>query len=240
MTGVPTDAPVAHIVRDLARVESIREVWVFGSFASGEATPLSDVDLLVVHDPGVRVAEFRSRLQPSEHSRRIDASFFTPASLRDQFETQPSFAEHIHDQGIPLFQRGGLGVVKHARNPMAFSASGLSRELQQYLKETEMFRSLRRFNGTFVPCLAQLYSLARSIVIVKLLQNGRHDYNWRTIFDRYSELRPWLYEDLERLGALRVYYLYVQGRGGPRSAPRAAGEIDVAKALSSIDAVAVS
>jgi len=42
-------------IADYFKTQPIVKAWIFGSFARGEETPLSDVDLLVVYDDKARV-----------------------------------------------------------------------------------------------------------------------------------------------------------------------------------------
>lgn len=39
-----------QIIADYFKTQPIQKAWIFGSFARGEETPLSDVDLLVQYD----------------------------------------------------------------------------------------------------------------------------------------------------------------------------------------------
>ena len=43
-------------IADYFKTQPIKKAWLFGSFARGEETPLSDVDLLVVYDDKKRVS----------------------------------------------------------------------------------------------------------------------------------------------------------------------------------------
>lgn len=45
-----------HIIADYFKTQPVLKVWIFGSFARGEETPLSDVDLLVQYDDKVRIS----------------------------------------------------------------------------------------------------------------------------------------------------------------------------------------
>ncbi|MBQ9287205.1 MAG: nucleotidyltransferase domain-containing protein [Bacteroidaceae bacterium] len=44
------------IIADYFKTQPVLKAWLFGSFARGEETPLSDVDLLVVYDENARVS----------------------------------------------------------------------------------------------------------------------------------------------------------------------------------------
>lgn len=43
---------IQKAIADYFKNQPIRKAWLFGSFARGEETPLSDVDLLVEYDKG--------------------------------------------------------------------------------------------------------------------------------------------------------------------------------------------
>ncbi|MCR5140479.1 MAG: nucleotidyltransferase domain-containing protein [Bacteroidaceae bacterium] len=43
-------------IADYFKTQPVVKAWLFGSFARGEETPESDVDLLVVYDENVRVS----------------------------------------------------------------------------------------------------------------------------------------------------------------------------------------
>ncbi|MBQ4009165.1 MAG: nucleotidyltransferase domain-containing protein, partial [Bacteroidales bacterium] len=41
------------IIAEYFKTQPIQKAWLFGSYARGEQTPLSDVDILVVYDDNV-------------------------------------------------------------------------------------------------------------------------------------------------------------------------------------------
>lgn len=43
---------MARLIADYFKTQPVVKAWLFGSFARGEDTPLSDVDLLVQYDQG--------------------------------------------------------------------------------------------------------------------------------------------------------------------------------------------
>ena len=47
---------MTQLIADYFSTQPILKAWLFGSFARGEETPLSDVDLLVVYDDTARVS----------------------------------------------------------------------------------------------------------------------------------------------------------------------------------------
>lgn len=49
------NATVEHIIKEYFKTKPVEKAWVFGSFARGEETPDSDVDILVTLLPDARM-----------------------------------------------------------------------------------------------------------------------------------------------------------------------------------------
>src|SRR5262245_66696927 len=86
-----------------ARRPGVREVWLFGSLARGDATPRSDADLLVVLDedarrPLDRIPEFLLLLQ--EVGRPTDVLVLTAAEWKAREGT--ALHREIVDRGMKL------------------------------------------------------------------------------------------------------------------------------------------
>ena len=45
-----------NVIANYLKTQPILKAWLFGSFARGEETPLSDVDLLVQYDENARIS----------------------------------------------------------------------------------------------------------------------------------------------------------------------------------------
>ena len=45
-----------HTIADYFKTQPVVKAWLFGSFARGEETPLSDVDLIVQYDDKARIS----------------------------------------------------------------------------------------------------------------------------------------------------------------------------------------
>ena len=43
-------------IADYFKTQPVKKAWIFGSFARGEETPLSDIDLLVTYEDNARVS----------------------------------------------------------------------------------------------------------------------------------------------------------------------------------------
>ena len=50
---------MTHKITDYLKTQPVLKAWLFGSFARGEETPESDVDLLVMYDRSQPIGLFR-------------------------------------------------------------------------------------------------------------------------------------------------------------------------------------
>ena len=47
---------IIHLIADYFKTQPVLKAWLFGSFARGEETPDSDVDILVEYDKNARIS----------------------------------------------------------------------------------------------------------------------------------------------------------------------------------------
>ena len=69
------NASITKAIADYFKTQPVVKAWVFGSFARGEETPQSDVDILVVYDKdGVSLLKHAGMIVDLEHrlSRPVD------------------------------------------------------------------------------------------------------------------------------------------------------------------------
>ena len=102
------DVPLAAIrrfARQLGERFHPDRIILFGSYASGAASPDSDVDLLVVlphDDKGWRVAtQMRQRVRPSFP---MDLIVRTPQQIRDRLALDDPFVREVIERGHVLYE----------------------------------------------------------------------------------------------------------------------------------------
>ena len=238
---------IKQALQKLGSHDAVVGVVVFGSLARGELADTSDIDVLVVHQASVSVSDLRAAVRQSlanePRLRQLDdvkPIFFTQKALLEEMDRHPSFAAHLADEGLVLYRAAEFKPVDRILSSPPITRKALHDELVVRLRQLRLFSDLDRFNGEFVPCLAQLYSIGRSVVIVKLLENDIREYSWRRVFDAYSEVRPELDTDLNRMATLRAYYEHVRNRSELPSERRNVDSRYVDRAIDSIEAVAAS
>ena len=90
---------IGHRVRPIAEKYRLRAVYVFGSYARGEATESSDIDLLVDDtDSGLRGLAYGGLYYDLEEALEKEISFVTVDSLEGpcRHKSDRYFRENVH------------------------------------------------------------------------------------------------------------------------------------------------
>lgn len=111
ITPIGSDAPVSETlpkaVRRIARELRPEKIILFGSYAYGNPTPDSDVDLLVVMKTRAsrteRYLAVSRLLRPRPFS--VDIIVKTPQEIKIALKTGNFFIEEIYSQGKVLYER---------------------------------------------------------------------------------------------------------------------------------------
>ena len=102
-----TDAKIRKAARKIADAVHPERIILFGSFAYGEPTPDSDVDLLVVMDSGLRpharVIQISEILDPRPFP--VDLIVRTPAEIDERLRIGDCFFREILSKGKVLYER---------------------------------------------------------------------------------------------------------------------------------------
>jgi hypothetical protein len=88
-------------IADYFKTQPILRAWLFGSFARGEETPLSDVDLLVQFDKDARV----SLLKHASMINDLEALLDRTVDLVPDGRLYPRIAESVNQDKILIYER---------------------------------------------------------------------------------------------------------------------------------------
>ena len=89
------------IIADYFKTQPVLKAWLFGSFARGEETPLSDVDLLVVYDDNARVSLLKHAAMICELEKIINR----PVDLVEEGTLRPRVAENVNQDKKLIYER---------------------------------------------------------------------------------------------------------------------------------------
>ena len=90
-----------QIIVDYFKTQPILRAWLFGSFARGEETPLSDVDLLVQVDKDARVSLLKYASMINDLEALLDRS----VDLVPYGKVYPRIAESINQDKLLIYER---------------------------------------------------------------------------------------------------------------------------------------
>ena len=183
---------------------------VFGSVARGDDVGEgSDLDvLLVTHDDSSR----RSLQNDARTIAGASLIVMSPSTLRIEARRRPSFVAHLIDEGLVTSAAGEWDLIAPALQAAAADKRALRAEINTRARRLDVFSRIDRFAETPVTLLSHLYTIARSLVIPKLLLADVHEYSWRRVFTRFGEVHPSLKRNAALLSDLRPFYDYARGR----------------------------
>ncbi len=88
-------------IADYFKTQPILRAWLFGSFARGEETPLSDVDLLVQFDKDARVSLLKHASMINDLEALLDRS----VDLVPDGRLYPRIADSINQDKLLIYER---------------------------------------------------------------------------------------------------------------------------------------
>lgn len=196
----------------LSRITTIRGVLLFGSVARGRSDDdESDIDILVVGiDPEITGRILRSTLPAPLKQRRLSLLYMTENQLVRLFDTGPAFTEHLRREGVILYdQDGRLAKIMTSRSRRSMS---IDDEISILLDRLRPLGDWAQYNGNHLACLAHLYVIGKSVVILALLRSGIAEFDHRTIFSSYANLYPDRRSDVDIVTELRAFSRLIAGR----------------------------
>jgi len=102
--------PLLHeIVQTIVSYCNPQGIWLYGSYAKGQARLASDIDLLVVRDSpltrGQRALEIRQLFY--DFPLRVDLVVLTPEEIAEELGRRYSFTSSIMKSAVELYSRHG-------------------------------------------------------------------------------------------------------------------------------------
>ncbi len=115
---------LSKLMAALRTERDVRLAVLFGSTATGEDTPVSDVDLLIAHRRTGAMAQIDLRI-------RLRRALGTPVDvvMLEQAETQPSLLADVLREGRVLIDRDDLWDALQQRRDEILAAGGREEEL---------------------------------------------------------------------------------------------------------------
>jgi hypothetical protein len=196
------------LAEDAARVILLAEGWacicVYGSVARGSANASSDVDLVVVgkrRRNGRALDRLVNARLPGEG---VSIRYFNLAGARRTFLSQPnSFTQHVlRESRILVDQDHFLEQLFDRARTLPWDST---KEMLSVRRRLRTLEPLDQYNGQYLFFFGRLYSIAKSIVILRLLEEGQPEFDRGRAFDVYARVDPARAPDVELLRRLEPF-----------------------------------
>lgn len=92
---------IISLLRDFFSTQPVEKAWLFGSYARGEETPESDIDIMVKYTRGTRLGLFGI----SELIDNLENLLGKRVDLVEQDTLYPRVARSIDSEKIPIYER---------------------------------------------------------------------------------------------------------------------------------------
>ncbi len=106
-----TMAQIEELGRRIAEEFQPQRIVLFGSYARGQATPDSDVDLLIITPiekrPADKAVQIMLKVRPAFP---VDLIVRTPEKVRERLAIDDGFMREILEQGITLYETNHEGM----------------------------------------------------------------------------------------------------------------------------------
>lgn len=99
---------INYVVGKIARAIAPERILLFGSFARGEATDVSDLDLFVIQDSRMSNRAVRRQIEALLWGRRfgLDLIVRRPEEVaRNMSDGNPFYTQHLFNEGKVLYER---------------------------------------------------------------------------------------------------------------------------------------
>ena len=96
-----TTKVIIKMIAEYFKTQPILKAWLFGSFARGEETPASDVDILVQYDEKARV----SLLKLASMSNELETLLDRQVDIVPEKCLRKRVAESINNDKIMIYER---------------------------------------------------------------------------------------------------------------------------------------
>lgn len=88
-------------IADYFKTQPVLKAWIFGSFARGDETPLSDVDILVQFDDKARISLFKHAAMICDLEKILDRD----VDLVEDGKLRPRIRESVNQDKKLIYER---------------------------------------------------------------------------------------------------------------------------------------
>lgn len=195
-----------------ARYEDVAAIALLGSVARGNASPESDVDLLLITRGATRPSRLMRRLPPGLRQERLSLLCFSMERWEEEVERGALFLHHVRLEGEALHDPDG--VLGGGLASVADRLPDVAGELETLRRRLRLYRDLSRLNGRHLFALAHLYSIGKAAAIARCIQLDEPTFVKEEALESLASREPSLAVAAETVTRLRPFYDVTRGRLG--------------------------
>jgi predicted nucleotidyltransferase len=185
-----------EIAKELSKMESIRAVILYGSFARGEYTPRSDIDLLILTTDKKTQKEIQDRIivLESKTNRSIQPTIRTINQLK---KTDTGLLQNIFQEGKILYIKEPEDIPSAAllqQKPYliyVFRMSGLGQKDKAKFNKCLYGQKVRRYDYQGVLKQIGGKKLSAGCVIVPYIRKGEIEKLFRKFKVEFEPFKVW-------------------------------------------------
>jgi predicted nucleotidyltransferase len=198
---------VNTVVQSLKQREFVTSIILIGSVSRGDYNETSDIDLVIITDIDVPVAEITQGLPKSEFEERLSILPYWKPLFRKRYLWGNLFIRHVVEEGKVQFDRGFYEELLKA--PFRDSREETRFELELVKKRLYTYNNLKLFNNLFIDFFTRIYRLSAETVIVGVALAGKPEFNKHDAFKRFAEVYPEARKEIKDLERLEPFSLAV-------------------------------
>lgn len=183
--------------KDLLRLplEHVVSIILYGSYARGEMTKDSDIDVIVVTDDDATIEI------PKEFMKKYDMQVRSASRLKSSVERDPVFYKVIKDESVALFNHGFLNQLKQVQP----KASGMKTRLDLAESSLNIVKSfidmgadpagmayplmMRLKEALFIECFLSNKIYTTTLLKKEVLASGISNRDFETLLAIYRAVR---------------------------------------------------
>lgn len=203
--GESAESYLGSLVESLRGRPSVSSAVLIGSFARGDFTAASDIDVLVVTKIEIRGRALTKALPESQLNQRLALLQYSEMIFKLKYRNGDRFLRNVVEDGKVLYDDGFYERLTHESPPVPRDSPML--EIEGAKKYLRMYATPKVFNRKYMGCLPTIRYLSINVMMAAVELAGRHESSKRGAIERFVQLYPELEVEvrkLSRIGSCRT------------------------------------